>query len=66
MYWPYSNVFGSEFGTVFTVLKEVMLTLSGVAVSEDISAEMSLRSPRKLFIFIIIKNIFRIKVSQKH
>ena len=33
--------------------------------SEVFLAEISLRSPRKLFIFIIYKNIFRIKVSKK-
>ena len=35
-------------------------------ISEDFVAGKSLRSPRKLFIFISKKNIFRIKVSKKN
>ena len=32
------------------------------AISDAVSAEISLRSPRKLFVFIIQKYIYRIKV----
>ena len=37
----------------------------GVCISEVFKAEIPLRSPRKLFIFIIYKNVFWIKVSKK-
>ena len=36
------------------------------STSASLLAETSVRSPRKLFIFIIYKNIFRIKVSKKY
>ena len=37
-----------------------------VEASASFFAELSVRSPRKLIIFIIYKNIFCIKVSEKH
>ena len=37
-----------------------------VTASASFLAELSLRSPRKLIIFIIYKNIFWIKVSKKY
>ena len=39
--------------------------LEGVKVSASFLAEISVRPPRKIFIFIIPKNIFWIKVSKK-
>ena len=39
---------------------------SDINTSEVFLAEILLRSPRKLFIFIICKNDFRIKVSKKY
>ena len=38
---------------------------SNLGISEVVLAEISPRSPRKLFIFIMCKNIFWIKVSKK-
>ena len=37
-----------------------------VMLSDAVLAEISLRSPRKIFIFIIKKYIYRIKVSKKN
>ena len=37
-----------------------------VAISASFLAEISVRSPRKLFIYIIYKHIFWIKVSKKY
>ena len=42
-----------------------MSTYDKVRFSVAVLAEISLRSPRKLFLFIIKKIIFRIRVSQK-
>ena len=50
-----SSIIGSEKSSVHHI------ALTNVAVS----AEIALRSPRKLFIFIIKKYIYRIKVSKK-
>ena len=36
-----------------------------MTISASFLAEVSVRSPRKLFIFIILKNIFWIRVSKK-
>ena len=36
-----------------------------VIISASFLAEISIRSPRKIFIFIIYKNVFWIKVSRK-
>ena len=50
------------------VLARVALTTKrarDVRISVAVLAEILLRSPRKLFIFTIKKNIFRIKVSKK-
>ena len=44
----------------------VFLVASVVTTSVAVSAEISLRSPRKLFIFTIKKYIYRIKVSKKN
>ena len=42
------------------ILKKTSLPVS----SASFLAEISVRSPRKLFIFIILKNIFWLKVSK--
>ena len=43
----------------------LLADLSMVRSSASFLAEVSVRSPRKLFIFIIYRNIFRIKLSKK-
>ena len=42
----------------------IILKTDALLASEVFLAEMSLRSPRKLNILVIYKNIFRIEVSQ--
>ena len=46
-------------------LQPRVLTSGQVCTSDAVLAEISLRSPRKLLIFIIKKYIYRIKVPEK-
>ena len=49
----------------FVHLISFVYHIVGVTNGVAVLAEISLKSPRKLFIFIIKKNIYRIKVSKK-
>ena len=47
-------------------LSKKMKEAAMVVSSASFLAELSVRSPRKLIVFIILKNIFWIKVSKNH
>ena len=54
---------------VIPYLQSRRVLISGfvvVEISASFVAKISVKSPRKLFMFIIYKYIFRIKVSKKH
>ena len=59
------RVAGSSMRTDMLMHQHVLVLDARVIHSDAVLAEMSLRSPRKLFIFIIKKYISRIKVSKK-
>ena len=62
---PRVNVFKGEVDDAFIETKRTGDILECTVASDAVLAEISLRSPRKLFIFIIKKYIYRIRVPEK-
>ena len=56
---------GSQRFYIDSVEQEKPVLLCKVPYTDSNSAEFSVKSPQKLFIFIIYNKIFRIKVSKK-